>query len=129
LYVADWGNNRIQLFQSGELNGFTVAGNTSPNFTITLYQPTGIVLDGDNYLFIVDSGNNRIVGSGSNGFRCLVGCGGSGSASNQLNFPGTLSFDSFGNMFVTDVNNSRVQKFDLMINSSSKYTQFLFLIF
>ena len=122
LYVADSYNNRIQFFPLGELNGITVAGNTSLNTTITLIGPTGIVLDGDNYLFIVDGWNNRIVGSGPNGFRCLIGCSGSaGSASNQLNIPITLSFDSYGNMFVTDFNNSRIQKFILLSNSSGRY--------
>ena len=122
LYVADCWNNRIQLFRLGELNGITVAGNTSLNTTITLRYPTGIVLDGDNYLFIVDSTNNRIVGSGPNGFRCLVGCSGlPGSASNQLNYPHTLSFDSYGNMFVTDWGNNRIQKFVLLTNLCGKY--------
>jgi len=122
LYVADCGNNRIQLFPSGQLNATTVAGNGLFNTTITLHCPTGIVLDGDNNLFIVDSFNNRIVGSGPNGFQCLVGCSGSsGSASNQLNFPQTMVFDNYGNMFVTDQNNSRIQKFLLSTNSCGKY--------
>ncbi len=125
LYVADSGNNRIQLFQSGQLNGATVAGNGSLNTTITLNYPTGIVLDADKYLFIVDQYNHRIVGSGPNGFQCIVGCNGGGPASNQLYFPQSMAFDSYGNIFVTDRNwnwnNGRVQKFFLATNSSGKY--------
>ncbi|CAF4342654.1 unnamed protein product, partial [Adineta steineri] len=46
--------------------------------------------------FIADYFNNRIVGSGPNGFRCLVGCSTvAGSASNQLYYPSSLSFDSY----------------------------------
>jgi hypothetical protein len=120
LYVADYGNNRIQLFGLGQLNATTVAGGVSLNTTIALYNPYGITLDADNYLFIVDSGNARIVGSGPNGFRCLVGCSGSGPASNQLNGPSILSFDSYGNIFVTDFYNNRVQKFILLTNSCGK---------
>jgi hypothetical protein len=120
LYVADYNNNRIQLFKSGQLNATTVAGNRSSNPTITLNGPTGIVLDADGYLFIVDNSNNRIIGSGPNGFRCIAGCSGNGSASNQLSDPQTLSFDSYGNMFVTDSGNNRIQKFILLTNSCGK---------
>jgi hypothetical protein len=122
LYVADSGNSRIQLFQLGQLSAITIAGSTSSVPTITLNCPTGIVLDADKYLFIVDYGNARIVGSGPNGFRCLAGCFGSvGSASNQLYWPWSLSFDSYGNMFVTDRLNSRIQKFILLNNTYGKY--------
>jgi DNA-binding beta-propeller fold protein YncE len=117
LYVADYGNNRIQFFVAGQVSGTTVAGN---GVSISLSYPSGITLDADGYLFIVDSSNNRIVGSGPNGFRCLVGCSGGGPASNQLSSPFTLSFDSYGNMFVTDYGNSRIQKFLLATNSCGK---------
>ncbi|CAF1473227.1 unnamed protein product, partial [Didymodactylos carnosus] len=114
LYVADFGNNRIQLFQSGESYGITVAGSGSSNPTITLFNPTGIVLDAEKCLFIVDTGNHRIVRSGLNGFRCLVGCHGMGSQSKQLNLPSSFSFDRSGNLFVADEQNHRIQKFVLM---------------
>ncbi|CAF1020616.1 unnamed protein product [Adineta steineri] len=117
LYVADCENNRVQLFQSGELHGITVAGSGSLNPTITLHYPAGVILDADKYLFIVDSGNDRIVGSSLNGFRCLAGCYGQGSQSNQLSAPSTFSFDHFGNMFVTDQYNHRIQKFQYLEES------------
>jgi hypothetical protein len=117
LYVADCENHRVQLFQSGELNGITVAGSKSPNPTINLYRPTGIVLDAEKYLFIIDSGNNRIVGSSLNGFRCLVGCYGWGSQSNRLYGPYSLSFDRSGNMFVADHGYHRIQKFEYLEKS------------
>jgi NHL repeat len=119
LYVADCGNNRIQLFPSDQLNGITVVGNGATE-TITLSCPTGVVLDADNYLFIVDSNNHRIVGSGPNGFRCLVGCYGSGLRSNTLLNPQSMAFDSYGNIFVTDSNNHRIQKFILFNNTLGK---------
>ncbi|CAF4198858.1 unnamed protein product, partial [Adineta steineri] len=119
LYVADSANNRIQMFPVGQLTGITLAGASVPG-TITLNQPNGITLDGNGYLFIVDCYNNRIVGSGPYGFRCLFGCTTIyGSAPSQLYLPGTLSFDSYGNLFVADRFNYRVQKFILASNSCS----------
>ncbi len=126
LYVADRDNNRIQLFKSGQMSGITLVGNGGDQ-TITLITPTGIVLDADKYLFIVDRGNHRIIGQGPNGFRCLVGCSNSyGSAPDQLNGPTTLSFDSYGNIFVVDNLNGRIQKFDFLPNSCSKSLKIFF---
>jgi hypothetical protein len=121
LYVADYANDRIQLFQFGQLNGTTIAGNETIE-TIPLNGPTGIILDADNHLFIVDSNNNRIIATGSTGFQCLAGCSGiQGSGSDQLNQPQSISFDSYGNIFVTDMINNRIQKFLLASNSCGKF--------
>ena len=117
LYVADTGNNRVQRFRPNEANGTTVAGSAAPQ-SFPLNNPTGIVLDADGYLFIMDAGNSRIVGSSSAGFRCLVGClGSSGSTPDKLLNPRNMAFDNYGNMFVTDDDNNRVQKFTLEANS------------
>lgn len=120
LYVADCGNNRIQLFRPNQLHGITVAGEGATD-TIALDCPTAIVLDADHNLFIVDSNNNRIVGSGPNGFQCLVGCSDSSCLpSNRLNHPISISFDNHGNMFITDRDNHRIQKFLLSSNSAGR---------
>ncbi|CAF1263940.1 unnamed protein product [Adineta steineri] len=119
LYIADCANNRIQLVQTGQLNGVTIVGNgSSTNFILN--YPTGIVLDANGYLFIVDSYNHRIVASSYYGFRCIVGCLGGGSSASQLSFPQSMAFDSYGNIYVTDRNNSRVQQFTLQTNNCSK---------
>ena len=121
LYVADSGNNRIQLFRPDSLNGTTVAGNNVIGYG-GLNFPTSIALDADDYLFIVDRDNHRIIRSEQNGFRCIVGCNKDhGFESYQLKFPQVLSFDSYGNLFVLDENNDRVQKFFLSTNSCSMF--------
>ncbi|CAF0727312.1 unnamed protein product [Adineta steineri] len=120
LYVADCNNNRIQLFKSGKLNGTTIVGKGSSSNNNSLRCPSGIVLDADKYLFIVDRWNNRIIRSGSNDIRCIIGCGREGSQSHQLNDPVTLSFDSYGNIFITDIFNDRIQKFNFLLNSCDK---------
>ena len=120
LYVADFNNDRIQLFRDEELNATTVVGAAAPG-TISLYRPISIVVDADGYLFIVDRGNHRIVGSGPYGFRCLVGCSQvAGALADQLNSPRVPSFDSYGNIFVTDEQNGRIQMFLLLNNTCGK---------
>ena len=120
LYVADSNNSRIQRFDSGQKNGTTVAINDSSSLLVLNY-PTGVVCDGKGYLFIVDSGNNRIIGQGPNGFRCVAGCSNtSGTGNDQLSRPTSMSFDSHGNIYVTDTGNNRVQKFELSMHICGK---------
>ena len=126
LYVADCGNHRIQLFPFGQANAITVAGDAAPN-TVTLNCPNAVMLDANGYLFITDNYDHRVLGSGPLGFRCLFGCSGVGSTASQLYYPRTFSFDTYGNIFVADTSNNRIQKFLLISNSCSEY--YLFDIF
>ena len=128
LYVADWGNNRIQLFPNNQLSGKTVAGSAA-NGTITLYYPVGVILDADKYLFIVDQYNHRIVGSGPNGFRCIVGCYGSGSVTRSLVYPSSMAFDSHGNIYVADKSNHRIQKFVLYNNTNGELFNYILKVY
>lgn len=124
MYVADYGNHRVQYFQAGQSIGITVAGNGTSG-SITLNHPTAVVLDADANLFITDFDNHRIIRSGPSGSQCLLGCtvGGGGSANDKLNHPYSLSFDRYGNLFVADMGNDRIQKFVLTTNSCGNLTQ------
>ena len=62
LYVADRGNNRIQFFYTGQLNGTTIAGMPgvfAANAT-TLAVPCSVRLDSQLNLYVADSSNHRI---------------------------------------------------------------------
>ena len=122
LYVADSLNHRIQFFQSGNINGITIAGTKN---TIMLANPTSVVLDANNHVYIVDTYNSRIVAKTPYGFRCIVACYGSGNSSDRLSYPFRMAFDIFGNIYVNDKNNMRVQKFQLSNNTCSKYLRFV----
>ena len=117
LYVADWFNDRVQLFKFGQRRGITVSE------SVRLLQPTAVFFDADEYLFIVDSGHNRIIRTRSNAFHCIIGCSSvSDSTSSQLDRPYSATFDNYGNIFVVDEYNHRIQKFLLTTNTSSKST-------
>ena len=116
LYVADQGNNRIQIFRQGNLTGSTLSTGS-----YTLNHPNDLAFDSDGYLFIIEYQSNRVVRFGPTGFICIIGCSAlAGSTSYQLNHPFQISFDSFGNLFVVDQNNARIQKFFLATNSCGK---------
>lgn len=71
--MADYGNNRIQFFRSGEKNGTIVVGNVTL-LDIILNRPRGVVLDFDDDLFTVDSGLNRIIRVGPTNCQCIADC-------------------------------------------------------
>jgi hypothetical protein len=120
LYVADSDNAAVQKFQAGQVTGTKlVTANTtgigSP------WCPTDVVLDADGYLFISDYCGNRIVAEGPDGFRCVVGCGRYGSGPDQVKGPQGISFDSYGNLFLVDFTNNRIQKYFLETNFCGNY--------
>ncbi|CAF0897158.1 unnamed protein product [Adineta steineri] len=117
MYVADSGNARIQLFKPGQSNATTTAGTGAPG-TFEFKKPIAVILDSDGYLFIADFDGHCIIRSGRSGFYCLFGCTYQpGAASNQLHSPQSLSFDSYGNLYVADFANQRIQKIILATNS------------
>ncbi|CAF1166949.1 unnamed protein product [Rotaria sordida] len=68
-------------------------------------------------MYITDYGNNRILRwpPNSNSGECIAACTGiGGNGIDTLNGPFSLAFDSYGSLFVSDVYNNRVQKFQLL---------------
>lgn len=71
LYVADSGNHRVLYFPSGTTTPTRVYGTLGSftssidfRFTVSadsLYNPTGLLVDSNNGLYITDSGNNRVL--------------------------------------------------------------------
>jgi hypothetical protein len=63
LYIADQQNNRIQKWPMGASTKTTVAGQSSGTLGTTstdLNQPSGIVLDSNNNIYVTDASNNRV---------------------------------------------------------------------
>jgi len=118
VYVADDLNHRIRRIDALTCQVTTVAGTgvkalgpaSGPATSTALNQPRGIALDGDNVLFIADSGNHRIrrldlltgqqevvVGVG----RGYFGDGGPARLA-RLTVPRGLSISPEGDLIVTD---------------------------
>jgi DNA-binding beta-propeller fold protein YncE len=95
-----------------------------------LIWPSGMALDAQGNLYVADTRNHRIQKFDSNG-QFLATLGSAGSGDGQFNFvwgdpnhelPGAgLAFDAQGNLYVTDMGNVRVQKFDKDGNFLAKW--------
>jgi sugar lactone lactonase YvrE len=124
VYIADTDNNRIREVTTGA-EIITVAGNGTAGFGgdnglatgAELSFPEGVGVDGNGYIYIADSGNNRIrrVSSGiittvaENGTAGFSGEGGA-ATSPELNFPVGVGFDTSNNVYIADSGNNRIRE-------------------
>lgn len=108
LSVSDSGNHRIQRFNSDDgtfLGAFGSSGSGVGQFN----TPKGLVYDEVGHLYIVDSGNNRVVMAESTTVVEMIG-----SAGTLLGlFQGAVNLDVGGRgIYVADTGNTRLQVFD-----------------
>lgn len=80
-----------------------------------LNRPTGIVIDQGGNLYIVDSGNNRIVKCNRMG-EFSKETGGFGWDNGQFNLPSYANLDNGLSLYITDTQNRRVERFDNFLN-------------
>lgn len=87
-----------------------IAGDPNP-----FNAPVGVAIDPLGNIYVMDVGNARVQKFDCNG-KYLLMWGGSGSGDGQFSTTlpdeGRLAIDSQGNVFVIDVSNFRIQKFD-----------------
>ena len=106
--VSDSGNNRIQQFSATD-GSFVATFGSQGSAVGQFNSPKGLTFDSSGTLYIVDSGNNRIVmAEGSS----VMGATGSGGADlGQFSGPVNISVGKRG-VYVADTGNGRIQKFD-----------------
>ena len=124
LYIADTINNLIRKIDAsgiimniaGATPGYSGDGGLAIN--AELFSPRGITVDLVGNLYIADSTNDRIRKIDSSGIiRTIAGTGSAGYSGDgelatiaQLNTPFGLFFDSIGNLYIADTNNSVIRK-------------------
>ena len=112
VYIADKGNNRIDMFN---LNGTFVGGWGSSGSGEGQFDNIGdVAVDREDYaVFVLDINNNRIEKFDVNGsFLSMWGSKGTGEG--EFEQPGDIAINTNEyTLFVTDIGNHRIQKFDL----------------
>jgi sugar lactone lactonase YvrE len=139
LWVVDTTNNRVleyaPPFPTGEAaslvigqKSLTGAGDTSPSGG--LFGPTGLAFGPGGNLWVVDSGNNRVLEfttpfSNGESASLVIGQPTFGgyigtTTAGGLNSPSYLAFDGTGDLWVTDQGNNRVLEFTTPFSTGEK---------
>jgi outer membrane protein assembly factor BamB len=105
LYVADMGNQRIQVF---DRQGVFLTSISDPRFE----GPGYVAVDDLGRIYVSDASDSVHLFDGRG--EPLQSFGQSGSLPSQFSDPADLALDGAGDLYVVDTGNSRVQKFSLM---------------
>jgi tripartite motif-containing protein 71 len=89
-----------------------------------LNSPSDLILDQSGNLYILDSGNNRLVKLAPGG-AFLKEVGGFGGGTNQFRQPAALAFDGGINLLVADSENRRLVKYDRNLNYAGSIDTYL----
>ncbi|WP_118975964.1 Ig-like domain-containing protein [Taibaiella koreensis] len=117
VYVADFGNHRIQKWAPNAPYGATVAGISSYPGTGAdqLNGPVHVTMDTAGNLYVTEYYNNRVTkwAPGATQGVTVAGSsnGAAGSGNNELNHPRAAKVDAAGNIYVADNGNNRVVKY------------------
>jgi uncharacterized protein (TIGR03663 family) len=120
VYVADTWNHRIEKFDKDGnfISMWGVFGDVGENYDsdlLQLYGPRAIALDGDDNVWVTDTGNERVIAFSPEGEPQDV-FGGTGAEIGQFLEPVGIAIDAAGNFYIADTWNRRIQIFDADLN-------------
>jgi len=111
LYVADKGNNRIEVLGDGGefLSKFGTGGSGNGQ----LSEPKDVAVDAQGNAWVADGGNSRVEEFDAEG-KFIRKFGSYGSAHGQFSYgsPEGIAIDSKGNVWISDTFNGRLQEFN-----------------
>jgi sugar lactone lactonase YvrE len=131
LYLADWVGERVFKVDSNG-NVTTVAGTGTSGYNgdnipatqAQLAEPDGLAMDTADNLYIADQNNHRIrrvdtsgviTTVAGNGQAGILGDGAPATLA-ELDGPRGIAFDTAGNLYVADTNNSEIRKVDAAVS-------------
>jgi sugar lactone lactonase YvrE len=128
LYVAEINNHRIRKINintrevttfAGSVPGFNNGTGTNAGFN----NPMGVAISNQNYLFVVDYGNNRIrkidlaTAAVTNFVGAVQGFTDGSSAAAKFSEPMGICFDPNGLLFVADRGNHKIRKITAILKA------------
>lgn len=121
LYVVDYGNQRVQLFEGGKREGKTVMPINPTNGLPSNYY-TDIKIDVEGNLFILGINNHDISYFVLNEPQSIiVQSHDTQSYYSHIHAPMSMAFDSHGDIYVLNSYHRRLEKFVLAKNSCGKF--------
>ena len=109
IYVCDtFGKAQDSI---GRIQKFDAQGKFLKAWSHNFFGPRSIAGDGQNRLYVSDTGNHKIQVFDRDG-NFLTQWGGMGTTEGKFREPDGLTLDPQGNVFVADSDNLRIQKFD-----------------
>jgi hypothetical protein len=131
--IADkvFGQNGSFTSQLGSLT--TSTGCSNPVNADSLCSPAGVALDAAGNLYVADSFNSRVLEYntplttdttadkvfGQSGSFTTQTCNNGGVSANSLCVPGGVAVDAAGNLYIDDVNNSRVLEYNTPLTTDT----------
>jgi hypothetical protein len=107
VYVADSGNNRIQIFRYNEDDGIF---ELSDKWNVLGY-PIGVAVDSLGNVYVARN-NSQLIQKFDKEGNSITEWGGLGSEEGQFRNPSLIAVDKDDNIYVADTNNDRIQKFN-----------------
>ncbi|CAF4665561.1 unnamed protein product [Rotaria sp. Silwood2] len=115
IYIADDGNQRIQMWPKGATSGVTVAGENGGGEELNklTYSDSIFVHEKTNKLYVPDAFHDRILKftNGSTDGIIVAGQKGDESPAKTLSSPTSVFVDDCETLYVADTANNRIQKF------------------
>ncbi len=115
-YITDTGNNRIQIWKREASGGYDFVSSFGSKGTAQgrFYGPNSIFIDKNNYIYISDTGNNRVQIFKQNAdgeYDAIVRFGTYGTEYGKFGDPVGIAVDNDGLIYVADFYNDRIQIF------------------
>jgi len=114
VWVADSGNDRIQKFDGNGklLMSFGTSGSTRPPYLPGEFKtPSGVAIDTEGYIWVVDTGSHRIQKFDPDGDFFLE-FGGEGWGQDKFYMPEQVIAEPTGTILVADTSNHCVKRYD-----------------